>query len=130
MSHTYTESVTLSLLTCGGCGIAYGVPDTWLAERRTDHKTFNCPNGCSRAFQGKTEVEKLREQLQRTESRVTHWQDQAEAAERSARAQRGINTKLRQRIANGICPCCHRSFVNLAKHMSGQHPDYIDKGAE
>lgn len=33
------------------------------------------------------------------------------------------STTLR-RIAAGVCPCCRRSFTDLARHMSSQHPDY------
>lgn len=25
-------------------------------------------------------------------------------------------------------PCCNRSFVNLARHMAGQHHDYAEAG--
>jgi hypothetical protein len=39
-------------------------------------------------------------------------------------------TKLKQRVANGVCPCCHRSFVNLHRHMAGQHPDYTKEQSE
>ena len=27
-------------------------------------------------------------------------------------------------MANGVCPCCNRSFENLRNHMHTQHPDY------
>jgi hypothetical protein len=27
-------------------------------------------------------------------------------------------------VANGVCPCCNRTFQNLARHMAGKHPDY------
>jgi hypothetical protein len=29
--------------------------------------------------------------------------------------------KLRERIQNGVCPECHRSFDNLRKHMVHKH---------
>lgn len=40
------------------------------------------------------------------------------------RAQKGQNTRLKNRIAAGVCPCCNRSFQNVARHMAGQHPDF------
>lgn len=26
--------------------------------------------------------------------------------------------------ACGVCPCCNRSFTNVRRHMTSQHPDY------
>ena len=66
----------------------------------------------------------LRRRLRQAEARETHERDQREAAERSLAAQRGVTTKLRKQIAAGVCPCCHRSFQNLRRHMDGQHPDF------
>ena len=40
------------------------------------------------------------------------------------RATKGVVTKIRRRVANGVCPCCKRHFVNLKRHMSGQHPEF------
>lgn len=45
------------------------------------------------------------------------------------RAQKGQNTRLKKRIAAGVCPCCNRSFANLREHMAGQHPDFTGEGA-
>jgi hypothetical protein len=33
-------------------------------------------------------------------------------------------TRIKKRVAAGVCPCCNRSFKDLARHMAGQHPDY------
>lgn len=126
MSYSYADTVTLETIACGGCGITYAVPAEWRAARIQDHKTFHCPNGCQRHYPGKTEAEKLREQLERAEGRITHLRDQYNAADRSARAYKGQVTQLRKRVSNGVCPCCRRSFANLARHMSGQHPDYAE----
>jgi hypothetical protein len=31
-------------------------------------------------------------------------------------------------VKHGVCPCCKRTFENLARHMKGQHPTFA--GAE
>lgn len=46
--------------------------------------------------------------------------------ERSAAAQRGVLTRLKNRVAAGVCPCCHRSFKQLSEHMKMKHPDYTE----
>ena len=60
----------------------------------------------------------------RWQARATALQDQLEAAIRDAEAQRVALARIRQRIANGVCPCCQRSFGNVRAHMETQHPDY------
>ena len=46
------------------------------------------------------------------------------AAERSAAAYKGHLTRVKRRVGNGVCPCCNRTFKNLADHMTTKHPDY------
>jgi hypothetical protein len=38
---------------------------------------------------------------------------------------RGVLVKTQRRVASGVCPCCTRSFQNLARHMDGEHPNYV-----
>lgn len=39
-------------------------------------------------------------------------------------AARGQVTRLKRRAANGVCPCCTRTFADLKRHMANQHPDF------
>lgn len=121
---------------CANCGIEFGVLASYIERRRKDGRSFHCPNGHSLSF-GKSEADKLREQLEHVQRQVqlrdgqiTHLRDQNDATERALRAQRGANTKLRKRVSNGVCPCCNRSFADLARHMAGKHPDYATEGVE
>ncbi len=37
------------------------------------------------------------------------------------------NTKAKRdlnRLKKGVCPCCNRSFSNLHKHLTKEHPKY------
>lgn len=29
-------------------------------------------------------------------------------------------------VGAGVCPCCNRTFKNLARHMAGQHPGFTE----
>jgi len=43
---------------------------------------------------------------------------------RQKAAAKGQLTKTKRRVANGVCPCCNRTFADLSAHMHGQHPEY------
>lgn len=125
--------VTMETLTCSheGCGITFAAPQQWVTKRRNDHETWYCPNGHTMWFPGKSEAEKLRDQLARQVARTD--QERAEAdrqrrlrehAELSARAMKGQVTKIKNRVGNGVCPCCNRTFADLQRHMETKHPSY------
>lgn len=122
----------LEPITCCNCGVLFAVPDYWHAKRRADHNTFWCPNGHEQHFAGKSEADVLREQLKQTETRLqtakneAAWQQsQREQAERSARAQRAIATRIKNRLAKGLCPCCGKHFPEMREHIAERHPNYV-----
>lgn len=118
------------LETCSACAIQYYVPAAFSRQRHTDGKGFYCPNGHSQ-FYAETEVSRLKKQLEQ-EKRLREAAEAAQArarsaaqfAENSARTLRGHLTRERKRVAAGVCPCCRRSFSNLRRHMTAQHPDH------
>lgn len=119
-----------------GCGVVFAIGGLFEARRRNDGRLFHCPNGHGMSF-GESESDRLRKELdgarkrlENTAGTITHLRDQRDAADRSARAQRAANTRLRKRVADGVCPCCRRSFANLGRHMAGQHPDFATVGGE
>jgi hypothetical protein len=128
---TQTYTGTLSIVECPGCHMDFGITPQFEAARRNDHKAFYCPAGCSQSYRGKSEAEKLRDQLETAErrrgyaeARTTAMRDQLHATERSLRGHKAAKTRIKNRIAAGVCPCCSRSFQNLGRHMAGQHPDF------
>lgn len=119
-------SCDLEVHDCCVCGIHFGVPPRLTQQKREKGGTFYCPNGHQLGWD-ETELDRLRKQAERARAAQTAANDQRAAAERSNRALRGVITRERRRVANGLCPCCKRSFANLAQHMSGQHPDYVSE---
>ena len=109
---------------CGACGIQFAVPDWWLQAKRNNGALFSCPNGCSISFK---ETETAR--LQRTLERERNWHRSTAAdlkhERASKRALKGQVTKLKKRVAHGVCPCCTRHFTNLERHMATKHPDFV-----
>jgi hypothetical protein len=114
---TYTE--TLTVTTCW-CGIHLAVPDNLLrfAKNHKDHSIY-CPIGHKFIFTESFE-EKLEEELRR--HRATR--DLLKQEERSHTATRGHLTRQRARAKEGVCPCCNRTFKQLAAHMKNKHPDF------
>lgn len=123
-SWTLNTTETLESLSCSRCGVLFAFPESMVTNRRADGETFWCPNGHGQVFR-ETEVMRLRKRLERAESSITAWRDQAEAAERSLRTTRGHLTRARNKQQAGVCPAdgCHRHFENLQRHIATKHPD-------
>jgi hypothetical protein len=113
--------------TCCVCGIEVCLPKHFEAQRRRDHKMFWCPNGHQQHFTGKTNEDKLKEELEQERLRTRRAEEdaayQATMRKREARAAKGKMTKLRHRIGHGLCPCCRRTFSNVQEHMEKLHPE-------
>jgi phytoene dehydrogenase-like protein len=135
MTLTVNEMLTgATTLTCCNCGIAFAVPAHWCQQRRDDHQLFYCPNGHGQHFTGKSDAEKLREQLESQAkataeawSAYTNMSERKQAVQRQLVATRGVVTRTKKRVSQGKCPCCKAKFADLAAHMQGEHPGY---GAE
>lgn len=131
MTTTFEVAVLMTTIMCchERCGIVFGVPSWWQHKRREDHTAWYCPNGHQQYFSVQSEAEKLKDQvvqLERRNSRLSAEIDQERAAtvaaERSRRAVVDQMTRLRNRVQNGVCTECNRSFTNLARHMNTKHP--------
>lgn len=120
----------LASTTCAHCHIEFAMPSTLRDELRRTHERFYCPRGHHLVFNGRTEEQKLKARLDNAEASRIALLDQLEAAERSRRAQKGVTTRIKNRIARGVCPCCNRSFTNVREHMAGQHPDFAKEATE
>ncbi|MCV2395957.1 hypothetical protein OEB99_16700 [Actinotalea sp. M2MS4P-6] len=137
MLGTQTWSTTITVLTCPTCGMPFGISVDFERRRRADHQDFYCPAGHEQGFYGKSkqeqEIDRLRDERAQADRRrrlaedsERFYRDQATAARRSAAAHKGHATRIRNMIANGVCPVpgCHRSFTNVRRHMATKHPDY------
>lgn len=111
------------------CGVLFAVPEKLLDARRFDGKSFHCPNGHSLVFKDsdREKITRERDRLRDQTARLTANLDQTEA---SRRAYKGQATRLKKRTAGGVCPCCNRTFKELARHMESQHPDFVASAKE
>lgn len=132
MGAQISVAITLTEINCGSCGGTYALNERYRAKRQEEGNGWHCPYcQCTWGYFGKTEAQQLREQLE-AEKRRTEWAQNNAKAEREAReaterrliARKAANTRLRNRVKNGVCPCCSRTFINLQQHMKSQHPDF------
>lgn len=123
----------LEEITCWVCGIKFAMPRPYSQRKRENGGGFSCPNGDRLAF-GESELDKIRRERDRLQQRIAQKDDDISAAERRVTAAKGQITRLKNRANAGVCPCCNRTFSNMARHMKTQHPDHdpnvIDLGAE
>lgn len=122
MTKTYAYATTLEVISCGNCGIPFGLPVDLAAARREDGGSFYCPNG---HFVGwaETEAKRLARELRAARDRTAAWQARAEGAEASLRTTKGHVTRLRRQVLAGECPFCGQHLRDLARHIGRRHPD-------
>ena len=130
-------NVNFAVMDCCNCGMIFAVPkalDTrWIAEGEST--TFYCPMGHPQSYVGKSDKQRakeaeaaLRREKQRrewAEHNASQARKDADRAEHRRRGEKAAKTRIKNRIANGVCPCCTRSFKDLPRHMQNKHPDYV-----
>lgn len=123
MQVTISHNVVLVTEDCPTCGIVFGVTLDYQNRRRQYADTFYCPNGHSQSY-AKSESARLREQLAAEQKKLANAQFELMAAKQRAEAVEKEKARLQKRMKNGICPCCHRQFIQLTRHMKSKHPEF------
>jgi hypothetical protein len=123
--------VQLEKFCCGKCGGVYALSQFYVEQKRQDGGYWNCPYCRASWGYGETEINRLKKKLEREKlnteyhvSRADREQARANKNELRRRAAQGQVTKIKNRVGKGVCPCCKRTFVNLARHMQSKHPEY------
>ena|SRR5579859_5254664 len=108
------------------CGIPLAVPADLYGMATREGKEIYCPLGHQFVFSNtlKKQNDQLRAQLEDERARVRHARDDADHQRRRVIAYKGVIGKTKKRIAHGVCPCCTRTFENLARHIATKHPEY------
>src|SRR4029434_11006197 len=117
---TFTEVVTLNTLHCSHCNVLFAITADFEKRARQKRTNFYCPNGHSQWYPGKTEKE-LRQDAER---RLASAQEDVRILRARITKAEAEAKRQAKRTAGGVCPCCNRSFVQLARHMKSQHPDH------
>jgi hypothetical protein len=120
------EAITMT------CGHTTALPQDTVTERRQDHRNMWCGTcGHKNHFPQKSKIEKERAKTARAERLMKDREeerdsarDAASHADHRARGYKGHLTRQRKRSVAGACPCCNRTFQQLARHMKSKHPQY------
>lgn len=123
MGFAVSEYQRLETTTCASCGVLFAMPDHLMTTRRENKAAFYCPNGHILTFT-LSEVEKLKAELAREKEASQRARDESARKDRLLSAAKAQATKIKNRVANGVCPCCNRTFVNLQRHIGTKHPDW------
>lgn len=112
------------------CGIHMAIPeDLHSIAKRNKGKVVWCPLGHQFIFSNTVEeqLEQAKQETKRARQREAAVRDLLEQEEHSHRATKGHVTRKKKELARvkaGVCPCCTRSFQNLARHMETKHPEF------
>lgn len=123
-------SVLFHLTNCATCKIPFYLPDTVYDRVKSNGQGFYCPNGHPSYFTDTAETRLKRElanEKQRrewAEKRRDEYLESAKRSEHRANGYKGAITKIKNRVGNGVCPCCQRTFKQLSAHMKHKHPDW------
>lgn len=139
---TYTGSL---VVTSCWCGIRLAIPDDLYNMASRKGTSVYCPIGHKFVY-GDTENEQLkaaaaaaerklanaREDARSAWANVSVAREQRDHARASAAAYKGHVTRLRNRIADGVCPVdgCRRNFANVKGHIERMHPTWAHEHPE
>lgn len=107
---------------CSSCGVIMLMTKTFQTKRKSDHGAFYCLNGHSQWYPGESEEERLRKALHASELlAIRRAAELTTALAVKAKADAAL-AKNAARSKAGVCPCCSRTFKQLAAHMKNKHP--------
>ncbi len=119
--------------TCCSCHVPFAFTNEHYDRLKKTGEWFYCPSGHKQHY-SKTTEQSLREQLAERDAQITReqafsrraWEAQQEAEAREKMAA-GETKRIVSRIASGVCPCCNRTFSNLARHMKTKHSEHVQQ---
>lgn len=138
MSTTFVASTQLTTIECGRCGGIYAIGETYRDKCHDDGTSWNCPYcRVGWGYAGNSRVEQLTRKLAFQERELAHetarhkWtKSNLKDTEHRRRGEKAAKTRLKNRAAAGVCPCCNRTFKQLAAHMKTKHPTWNKSKAE
>lgn len=120
-------------LSCYTCKTKMYVPDALeeaaKCNRGSDGIQFYCAYGHGQHFIiGESKETKLRRERDQLKQEAARLEEEASLALVRAEKAERATTRLKKRSSAGTCPCCARTFSNMAEHMKHQHPEFVADG--
>lgn len=128
-----TVEIELSTINCGQCGGTYAINERFRKQCQEHSRSWHCPYcDCSWGYRGPTAAERerakrleLERRLRCEEANHERTREELDHTEHRRRAEKAAKTRIKRRVGAGLCPCCNRSFRNLAEHMKTKHPSEV-----
>lgn len=131
MSETIVYTGTLVVVNCGCCGTRHAIPEQLQRQAKEYGKKWYCPTGCHITYcdndlkRIKEELEQANSSIASRDDRINRLHNELTNEKHKVRAEKSAKTRLKNRVKHGVCPCCNRTFKQLADHMKEKHPEYI-----
>lgn len=121
----YVVRKTVTSVECCQCGHLIFMTSDFEERRRRDHRSWFCTNcGASQSWKQESDIEKAKRELKAAQQREETLRQQRLNLEIALEKEQKSKARLKKRAANGVCPCCTRTFTNLRRHMTTKHPDH------
>lgn len=123
----YSTLLQMETIICYKCAIPFAVPSNYKRHLQSSQDDFFCPNGHEQRYTKSTEQilrEKIKDQEETFQRRLNWANQDNEMLKKERTVLKGKITRIKNRISNGMCPCCNRTFQNLVSHMKTKHPDF------
>jgi len=129
---TFTETITetFRVVSCYTCGVRFGIGCELYRRTVTDAVgSVFCPacgkETCWRESEDQKRIKELQRKLEWEVSEVARQKAARDEVEKSLNATKGVVTRMKRRTSVGVCPCCKRTFKQLAAHMAEKHQDFV-----
>lgn len=128
------ESVQeLVVISCGVCGTPFAIHAVLHSRFHSTGKSFYCPNGHCISYSD-SENERLKKALRDEQTNNRWWKNKAniratelKKTKNQLRGTKAAYTRMKNRIAGGVCPYCNRQFENISRHMKTEHTEILNK---
>ena len=128
---TFTETIThtFNVVSCYTCSAYFAITSSLYRRVVTKAEgSVYCPSCGNQTYWGesdeKKKIKQLETELRHKQVQIDREKQQTRIAKDQRDKSRKSHSKMRERVKNGVCPCCSRSFENLLRHMKTKHPEY------
>lgn len=116
--------IEITAIHCIICGVYFGIEEEHRKRLLETKENFYCPGGHTQHYISKTRVEQLQEELNAKSSELTRARTETLALKMKCESVEKEFIRHRRRASAGTCPCCQRTFSNMARHMKTKHPEF------
>ena len=119
----YYDTVEFVREECCTCHMLFMMTAAYYSAKKADGSSFHCPAGHSQHYV-ESDLTRVRKQLEREQREAARLRERGMVAERAQQKAEKSIKGLKKRSAAGVCPCCNRTFKELANHMKSKHSQF------